>query len=762
MSQFVDELQKDGAADLISDPEIECASLKRVTTFLAQEAPKIHPMYAGASRSPRDEVDAEIEKEYSKKLALTLQEHVPPQFGVIATNPSKEDWDELCKAVSAEDLAPSPQGRVSRIVDIVGKNKDAIDPWVSLIPNEYGLAVVKTAMAIALKLAERHGQKKKEIFDTLAEIRRIVGDVSAQMDQRGMDLYTDPYVSRSCTTLHQTIQEAMEQIIRRLCDKGYVSRTSRVSDPDSGGDEAIGNGNSKPRWLKKHNFFSMPIHGKPPKGKQPQQAQQAEQVSAPSNRAVPRTLTKEQSTLSTPGSGENADVEKKSSESFSATSILEKVTTAAHDLQRAVDICIDSTVIDIKRKVNSMSSNIDARLDTVESLLQQRDQAGYEAALQLLMMQDNALREFKRQWMKELRAEQLQKSTRPDSDSLYTQEAVISEYQLLEILCQETSGDCEIEMFLDSVISTISNDLSTVLRRARRSPDLGQDHLHTVLRHQRFTEWIENRHPDLILLDTDARSRDQSRRDVVSATSLLCASFLVGMKKTEANEVYVHFLCGLHRRSDDPWAGLSGLLRFVLIQLLLALRERELLNLDGIPDLSSHKIIKQLERADTAALCRLLHQFVRAFPPGTIVFCIIDGISLLQSSDSREDGCFQLVSCLQSIVQDDGLCPSFKVMLTEPSRPAPSTSWLTPFLEDNHIRLRSARLTYRHQGSRRGAQADFARLAAPARDRRSRSPWDRRQAQDVSGYAHSSGNWDEEESDEDRLDLDVSALLARG
>lgn len=77
---------------------------------------------------------------------------MPPQFAGIGAEASKEDWEALYNAVTADDLAPSPQGRVSKIVDIVGKNKDLIDPWVSLIPNEYGLAVVKTAMAIVLKV----------------------------------------------------------------------------------------------------------------------------------------------------------------------------------------------------------------------------------------------------------------------------------------------------------------------------------------------------------------------------------------------------------------------------------------------------------------------------------------------------------------------------------------------------------------------------------------------------------------------------------
>lgn len=378
-----------------------------------------------------------------------------------------------------------------------------------------------------------------------------------------------------------------------------------------------------------------------------------------------------------------------------------------------------------------------------------------------------ALQELKRQWFKELEAERLRRSNSPDHHGPHNQEAVVSEYQLLEILCQADSRDCDVELALDSALSAFSEDLSTILRRARRSPDPGQDHLPTIFRHDRFIQWMGSRHPDLILLDTDARSRDPSRRDLVSATSLLCTSFVLGMKKMEPNQVYVHFLCGLHRRPDDPWAGLSGLLRFLIAQLLLALRERNILNLDLIADLSSHKTIVQLECAATAALCSLLHQFVRAFPPGITVYCIIDGISLLEASDGG-DSCTELVTCLQSIVQDDGLCPSFKVMLTEASRPAPSTSWLTPLLQGNHIRLRSNRATDRHQGNRRRAPADFARLAAPAaRDRRSRSPWDRRQPQHGSGYAYSSGNWGkedeegEEESDEDELDLDVSALLAR-
>lgn len=68
MSQFVDDLERDGAADLLPDPGGDAASAKRVNSFLIQEAPKVHPIYSRASTAAR--AGAEADTEYSRYVSF--------------------------------------------------------------------------------------------------------------------------------------------------------------------------------------------------------------------------------------------------------------------------------------------------------------------------------------------------------------------------------------------------------------------------------------------------------------------------------------------------------------------------------------------------------------------------------------------------------------------------------------------------------------------------------------------------------------------
>lgn len=185
-----------------------------------------------------------------------------------------------------------------------------------------------------------------------------------------------------------------------------------------------------------------------------------------------------------------------------------------------------------------------------------------------------------------------------------------------------------------------------------------QGQAQSVLLQPRFTEWLQDGNPDLLLIDANIRGAALSN---MSAMSLFCAYLVASMIKLQPDDVVSHFFCGLHTASSDPWYGPSGLVRSLIVQLLMALHERELLDLDFI---RSRLYLKGLKEHKLENLCQLLHDLIRQLPSETAVYCIIDGIGCLDKG-SGEDLCF-VIEWLKYIVGDDSLPTNFKVLMTNP------------------------------------------------------------------------------------------------
>lgn len=173
-------------------------------------------------------------------------------------NGSEEEvrkWNQLLDKLAETELkaAESSKGAsnfFSQLADAVGKKKGYIDPWVCLIPNEYGLCVVKSALLILLqvcvahgfdpcpslqfcslpssytatsvggnftdslllKLAQRHSDKRQKIIDGFLELRKVISDATAGNPQL-RSFQTDPQVSKSAGSLYVTVVDAIEGLL---------------------------------------------------------------------------------------------------------------------------------------------------------------------------------------------------------------------------------------------------------------------------------------------------------------------------------------------------------------------------------------------------------------------------------------------------------------------------------------------------------------------------------------------------------------------
>jgi hypothetical protein len=183
-------------------------------------------------------------------------------------------------------------------------------------------------------------------------------------------------------------------------------------------------------------------------------------------------------------------------------------------------------------------------------------------------------------------------------------------------------------------------------------------------------------HPDLLFIDGNCQV---NATDSISPLSLLCARIGLTMAKMEPENVFVHFYCGLH---VDPgrnnWYGPDGMIRSILMQIIAALVEKDILDMSF---LNRRSFIRDLEDHDTHALCDLLHHLIQQFDADTTIYCFIDGVSRFDVDFRGTFGLLKVIlERIEDIVEDDTLRPKLKVLMTVPFR---SSHRLRRIIEDD-------------------------------------------------------------------------------
>lgn len=81
-------------------------------------------------------------------------------IGVEEDAVNHSTWEDLCDKILASErqYEESTQGFWHRLWYKTGDSTQALDGWVALIPEAYGLAVVKTGLAVVFKVW--HPRKK--------------------------------------------------------------------------------------------------------------------------------------------------------------------------------------------------------------------------------------------------------------------------------------------------------------------------------------------------------------------------------------------------------------------------------------------------------------------------------------------------------------------------------------------------------------------------------------------------------------------------
>ena len=142
----------------------------------------------------------------------------------------------------------------------------------------------------------------------------------------------------------------------------------------------------------------------------------------------------------------------------------------------------------------------------------------------------------------------------------------------------------------------------------------------------------------------------------ISAMSFVCALVTDGLQNE--NVINIQHFCGLHTDQDDPLRGPSGVLRALVAQLIrLQSLHVSFVNLEQFDE---------LRQFDVRRLCDLFINLIRQLPADNVLFCIVDGISLLYDNDDWLKEARLVLQTFCNLTCDDDVHAVFKVMITNP------------------------------------------------------------------------------------------------
>ncbi|KAL3441062.1 hypothetical protein BJX65DRAFT_14747 [Aspergillus insuetus] len=636
--------------------------LVRAATFISEEGQDIHDGLGGSSQFDLERAAfvhfrpyLQLEQELRLCLPTTLR-----------IEPEESSWEDMLEQI--QEMEATYRGRKSgfwhSIWHKAGENRGEIEGWVVLIPDTCGLAVVKVGLAVVFKLAEHSAEKCRKISDTFEVLRDVLDGV----DPKRTSFSTNKKVRESGDRLYQGIVDAIKDMIVLL-------------SPERPAED----GTAKRRFN---------IIKRRPKRPDPEEiVQRLQQQIKDFQRAlgVARDKAIENTEVMTQANGAQTYLARRELRATKDNTEGLKTSLKEHGGQLTkMDGRLGQMHRDVghiathgnkaakeMRKMRENTKRTDQRIANIENMVSRALGQRNAIAEREMVLQDDQLES--RNGVLALLMEQ-QRNIAVLQQRLARQQkcgAVVSRDRLCQILAQPSWADGECPD-LEDMFQHPNRDLEQALLQKGRFKASVQGQVQSVLRHKRLPEWLNAHSPDLLLVDANLRSGGLER---LSAVSVFCATFIIGMVKVRPEDVIVHFFCGQHLTPRDHWNGPNGLVRSLILQLLMNLVDMKRLSLDFIND---RGFLSDLEDHDLPSLCDALYYIVSQFPADTMVYVIIDHVSAFDTESLFADLSLVL-EYLQDMIEDTSLVPVFKVLLTNPMQSSRRMKELSVFEDPDRI-----------------------------------------------------------------------------
>ncbi|KAK8034125.1 hypothetical protein PG993_009120 [Apiospora rasikravindrae] len=227
-----------------------------------------------------------------------------------------------------------------------------------------------------------------------------------------------------------------------------------------------------------------------------------------------------------------------------------------------------------------------------------------------------------------------------------------------------------------------TDDLASVLKQASRMDTDSKARARWLMKTPSFQNWVGVPCSSLLL------AVGALRPERVSPLSVLASTIVLGLLELP-DTLVLHFFCGMHLDADaeDQLSGPSGMLRSLIAQLVMAYKA-PLPNLGAI---GSPEFIYDVYNRRLDALCEVFRLLVAHVPEGVNLFVLIDGVSWYEKSDWLFD--LKFILGLFKVLSEPARIPRFKVLLTSPSRTSEVQNLVD--LNSEYVSLAPGNMDYR-------------------------------------------------------------------
>lgn len=195
-------------------------------------------------------------------------------------------------------------------------------------------------------------------------------------------------------------------------------------------------------------------------------------------------------------------------------------------------------------------------------------------------------------------------------------------------------------------------DLERVIAQGTNGPQSLHTQGHWLLRNKKFQTWLNSETTRGLFVNDNLQSTKQP-----SSMQFACVTLIQGLIESQ-DATTLSFFCSLHAYGRTTTEGPQGLIQSLISQ-LLPLHRFDV----GFID---EAYLDNLRRFRTDYFCDLFTRLVKQMPNHTVLFCIIDSISVFDVSKYGSDMSLiteALSKLTQALASTPG-APMFKVLMT--------------------------------------------------------------------------------------------------
>jgi hypothetical protein len=213
----------------------------------------------------------------------------------------------------------------------------------------------------------------------------------------------------------------------------------------------------------------------------------------------------------------------------------------------------------------------------------------------------------------------------------------------------------------------VSSDLSASLRQDYNYRLRSEDRVIAIAEDSRFGSWLSSPNSDVLFINGNhTASEHQPPTSFVSAKLVTTVRNGQQEQQAKAGRSYrpkiltlSHF-CAQHKHPKDADAGPGGMLRSLLAQLLTAWPDF---------DLTAVERLRNIDYDSVDDLEHIFELLIAQIPPGVVVFCILDAVTVLEDRKVWKEDAARLIEALVRLVESDDVESNcvVKLLMTSPT-----------------------------------------------------------------------------------------------